>query len=143
MFRGIYFKSYNKSLLWLSGFILWFLLMAIAFMGYVLPWGQMSYWGCMVITSLFTAIPYAGEFILNGLWGGTKISGLTLSRIYSLHFLLPFILLSLSIAHLSLLHVEGSSSPIGIENFDYINFYPYFIIKDLFSFVFILLFLKD
>jgi ubiquinol-cytochrome c reductase cytochrome b subunit len=101
----------------------------------------MSYWGCMVITSLVTAIPYAGEHILHGLWGGTKISGLTLMRIYSMHFILPFILLTLTVAHLSLLHVEGSSSPIGIEHFDYINFYPYFIIKDIFSFIFILVFL--
>ena len=139
--RGIYYKSYNKMLLWITGFILWFLLMGTSFLGYVLPWGQMSYWGCMVITSLVTAIPVAGEYILNGIWGGTKISEITLMRIYSVHFLLPFVLLSLSIYHMLLLHVEGGSSPIGIENFDYISFYPYFIIKDIFALVFILLFI--
>ena len=93
------------------------------------------------ITSLVTAIPYAGEYILNGIWGGTKISEITLMRIYSVHFLLPFILLSLSMYHVLLLHVEGGSSPIGIENFDYITFYPYFFIKDSFALVFILLFI--
>ena len=136
--RGIFYKSYNKMILWLTGLIIFFLLMAISFLGYVLPWGQMSYWGCMVITSFFTAIPVAGDYILYGLWGGTKISQITLMRIYSLHFLLPFVLLSVSIYHMLLLHVEGSSSPIGIENFDYLSFYPYFIIKDLFAILFIL-----
>lgn len=139
--KGIYYKSYNKPLLWFSGFILYFLLMLISFIGYVLPWGQMSYWGCMVITSFFTAIPVAGDYILWGIWGGTKISEITLMRFYSLHFILPFVLLSLSIVHIFLLHVEGSSSPIGIENFDYVNFYPYTIIKNVFALVFIIIFL--
>lgn len=135
--KGFYYKSYNKILLWLSGFILFALLMAISFIGYVLPWGQMSYWGCMVITSLVTAIPLAGEYILHGLWGGQIISEITLMRAYSVHFILPFVLLALVFFHISILHIEGGSSPLGIENYDYIAFYPYLVIKDVFSFVFI------
>ena len=141
IFRGLYYKSYHKPLLWVSGIVLWILLMGISFMGYVLPWGQMSYWGCMVITSLVTAIPCAGEYILNWIWGGGSISKFTLMRIYSVHFILPFVLLSLSVIHISLLHIEGSSSPLGIENYDYINFYPYYYIKDLFSLIFLFIFI--
>ena len=121
IFRCLYYKSYHTPLLWVSGIVLWILLMGISFMGYVLPWGQMSYWGCMVITSLVTAIPCAGEYILNWIWGGGSISKFTLMRIYSVHFILPFVLLSLSVIHISLLHIEWSSSPLGIENYDYIK----------------------
>ena len=135
--RGMYYKSYNKTLLWVSGFLLFALLFATCFIGYVLPWGQMSYWGCMVITSLVTVIPTAGEFILNWIWGGTKISQITLMRLYSVHFILPFVLLALTCLHISILHIEGGSTPLGIENYDYLNFYPYLVIKDLFSFIFI------
>ena len=139
MFRGLFYKSYSKVILWITGIILWVLLMGTSFLGYVLPWGQMSYWGCMVITSLVTAIPYAGEFILSWVWGGNTISELTLMRLYSVHFILPFVLLAVSLIHMVLvLHIEGSSSPTGIENFDYVNFWPYLIVKDLFAFVMIL-----
>ena len=89
----------------------------------------------MVITSLFTCIPIAGEFILNGLWGGARISQITLVRIYSLHFIMPFVILALSLLHVSILHIEGGSSPLGIENYDYISFYPYLVVKDVFSFI--------
>ena len=141
IYRGLYYKSYFKPLLWVTGIILWILLMATSFLGYILPWGQMSYWGCMVISSMLTAIPRAGQFLLNWVWGGGSISEITLMRVYSCHFVLPFILLSLSLIHISLLHIEGSSSPLGIENYDYINFYPYFYIKDLFSFIFLFIFI--
>ena len=110
-------------------------MMATAFMGYVLPWGQMSFWGATVITSLMTAIPFVGEAITQWLWGGFTVSNATLNRFFSLHFLLPFLIAGLTIIHIALLHKEGSNNPLGIDsNVDKISFYPYFFIKDLFSF---------
>ena len=139
MLRGLFYKSYYKKILWITGIIIWFLLILISFLGYVLPWGQMSYWGCMVITNLVTALPLCGEYVLHCIWGGPNISEITLMRVYSVHFILPFVLLCLAFIHLSILHVEGSNSPIGIEHFDNVFFGSYFYIKDVFSLIFMFL----
>jgi ubiquinol-cytochrome c reductase cytochrome b subunit len=140
--RGIYYGSYLKIKLWYSGIIIFVIMMAIAFLGYVLPWGQMSFWGATVITNFFSAIPIIGDKIVLWLWGGFSVGKATLSRFYSFHYLLPFILASLIIIHLIFLHEGGSNNPNGIGlNLDKINFHPYFIIKDLYGYfiIFILL----
>ncbi|CAM6005027.1 unnamed protein product, partial [Sphagnum balticum] len=109
--------------------------MATAFLGYVLPWGQMSLRGATVITNLFTAIPFIGESIAQWLWGGFSVDNATLNRFYSLHFLLPFLIIGFIVLHLILLHIPGSSNPLKIaDTADKITFYPYFYLKDLFSF---------
>jgi len=138
IFRGIYYGSfaYPRQLLWVSGVIIWFLMIATAFLGYVLPWGQMSFWGAMVITSLLGAIPLVGPDILFLLWGGYSIDDITLHRFYSLHFTLPFIILAVAILHMFFLHEFGSSNPMGISSrLDNIPFLPYYGIKDLYSIV--------
>lgn len=144
IFRGIYYGSYiyPRGALWASGVIIFLLMMATAFMGYVLPWGQMSFWGATVITNLFSAIPYVGYPIVEWLWGGFSVGNATLNRFYSLHYLMPFIIAGIVILHLALLHKEGSNNPLGINtNVDTIPFYPYFYVKDLFSFfVFVFVF---
>jgi len=143
IFRGLYYGSYMypRGRLWGSGVIIFLLMMATAFMGYVLPWGQMSFWGATVITNLFSAIPFVGSSIVEWLWGGFSVSNATLNRFFSLHYLMPFIIAGLVIVHLSLLHKDGSNNPLGINsNADYIPFYPYFYVKDLFAF-FILAFI--
>jgi ubiquinol-cytochrome c reductase cytochrome b subunit len=143
IFRGLYYGSYMapRQLLWCSGVIIFILMMATAFMGYVLPWGQMSFWGATVITNLFSAIPYIGKPFTQWLWGGFTVSNATLNRFFSLHFFLPFVIAALSVVHLALLHRDGSNNPLGIDsNVDKIPFYPYFFIKDLFSFFLFLFF---
>jgi ubiquinol-cytochrome c reductase cytochrome b subunit len=112
------------------------LLFATAFIGYVLPWGQMSYWGATVITNLFSAIPLVGQDIVHWLWGGFSVANATLNRFYSLHFFLPFILLALTVLHIFYLHIEGSSNSLGLDTTEWTNFYPYFFLKDLFSLFF-------
>ena len=142
IFRGLYYGSYiyPRGLLWGSGVIIFLLMMATAFMGYVLPWGQMSFWGATVITNLFSAIPLVGKAIVEWLWGGFSVDNATLNRFFSLHYLLPFLIAGLVLVHLSLLHQEGSNNPIGVNtNIDTIPFYPYFYVKDLFFFNFIML----
>jgi len=142
LFRGLYYGSYMypRGILWSIGVIIFLLMMATAFMGYVLPWGQMSLWGCIVITNLFSAIPFVGTSIVEWLWGGFSVSNATLNRFFSLHYLLPFVIVGLVIIHLALLHNDGSNNPLGInKNIDLIDFYPYFYVKDLFAF-FILIF---
>jgi len=137
MFRGLYFGSYMypRGALWVSGILIFLSMMATAFMGYVLPWGQMSFWGATVITNLFSAIPVVGASIVEWLWGGFAVDNATLNRFFSLHYLLPFVIAGLSILHLSLLHKEGSNNPLGKnKKIDFITFYPYFYVKDLFSF---------
>jgi ubiquinol-cytochrome c reductase cytochrome b subunit len=111
-------------------------MMAIAFMGYVLPWGQMSFWGATVITSLFTAVPVAGQTIVDWLWGGFTVNNPTLNRFFSLHFFVPFIIAGVTIIHLALLHKDGSNNPLGVsaDNSNKIPFYPYFFVKDLYAF---------
>jgi quinol-cytochrome oxidoreductase complex cytochrome b subunit len=137
IFRGLYYGSYMtpRELLWCSGVILFILMMATAFTGYVLPWGQMSFWGATVITSLVTVIPVAGQPLVEWLWGGYTVNNPTLNRFFSFHFCLPFIIAGLTLIHLALLHKEGSNSPIGSDTgVDDIPFYPYFFSKDLFAF---------
>lgn len=132
--RGLYFKSYRNIALWYSGVLIFFLMLAIAFMGYVLPWGQMSFWGATVITNLFSAVPIVGLNIAKWLWGGFSIDNATLNRLFSLHYLLPFILVGASGIHLVFLHLEGSTNPIGVcSKMDKVSFYPYFVYKDLFG----------
>uniref|UniRef100_A0AAU6PCN9 Cytochrome b n=1 Tax=Euseius sacchari TaxID=3061191 RepID=A0AAU6PCN9_9ACAR len=130
--RGLYFKSFLLTKVWMSGIILLFLLFMIAFIGYVLPWGQMSFWGATVITNLLTSIPYAGKTMTIWLWGGFSIEKATLMRFFSLHFLLPFILSAMIIIHILFLHESGSNNPLGHNsNMDKIPFQPYFIWKDI------------
>jgi ubiquinol-cytochrome c reductase cytochrome b subunit len=139
--RGLYFKSYRKIALWYTGILIFILMMATAFMGYVLPWGQMSYWGATVITNLASAIPVIGDSIAKWLWGGFSISNATLNRFFSLHYLIPFLIAGLALSHISILHINGSTNPLGIcSTTDRISFYPYFYVKDLFGFL-ILVFL--
>jgi ubiquinol-cytochrome c reductase cytochrome b subunit len=136
LFRSLFYGSYVKprELLWLSGIILLLLLMAIAFLGYVLPWGQMSFWGATVITSMFTIIPIAGDRIVECLWGGFIVNNSTLNRFYVFHYLLPFIMCFFVLIHLTFLHKNGSNAPVtDSTGIDHIPFYPYFFIKDLFA----------
>ena len=134
--RGLYFESYNFSHTWLIGVTLLFLVIGTAFLGYVLPWGQISFWGATVITNLASAIPYIGTDIVIWLWGGFAVSNATLTRFFTLHFLLPFIVAALSVIHLVFLHRTGSSNPLGVDrNFDKVRFHPYFSIKDAVGFI--------
>lgn len=138
IFRGLYFGSYIKprEVLWNSGVIIFLLMMGTGFMGYVLPWGQMSFWGATVITNLASAVPLVGPSIVEWLWGGFSVDNATLNRFFSLHYLLPFIIVGLVLVHLSLLHENGSNNPLGItKSISVISFYPYFYIKDLFAFL--------
>ena len=144
IFRNLYYQSYLKprELLWLLGLIILLLMIITAFVGYVLPWGQMSFWAATVITSLFSAIPVIGNDILIGLWGGYSVSTVTLNRFFSFHYLLPFIIFLFVILHVIVLHDRGSSNPTGLFSYkDKIPFSPYFIVKDFFGFyVFLMIF---
>nr|WHE44916.1 cytochrome b [Nymphalis c-aureum] len=134
--RGIYYESFNFKYTWMVGVIILFLLMATAFMGYVLPWGQMSFWGATVITNLLSAIPYLGNMLVSWIWGGFAVDNATLTRFYTFHFLLPFIILMMSMIHLLFLHQTGSNNPLGINsNLDKIPFHPFFSFKDLIGFI--------
>nr|UVV34757.1 cytochrome b [Chalcophora japonica]WCO87677.1 cytochrome b [Chalcophora japonica] len=134
--RGMYYGSYNYHLTWSVGVIILFMVMATAFLGYVLPWGQMSFWGATVITNLLSAIPYLGTDIVQWLWGGFAVDNATLTRFFALHFLLPFIVSALVLIHLLFLHQTGSNNPLGLNsNIDKIPFHPYFSIKDLVGFL--------
>nr|AML26601.1 cytochrome b [Scolytinae sp. BMNH 1274713] len=130
--RGMYYGSYNFMETWMSGVTIFFMVMATAFLGYVLPWGQMSFWGATVITNLVSAIPYLGNFIVQWIWGGFAVDNATLSRFFALHFILPFIIAGLVIIHLLFLHQTGSNNPVGCSsNIDKLPFHPYFTFKDL------------
>nr|UEP16630.1 cytochrome b [Megalotomus costalis] len=130
--RGIYYGSYKLMMTWNVGVILLFMVMATAFLGYVLPWGQMSLWGATVITNLLSAIPYLGNNIVKWLWGGFSVDNATLVRFFALHFILPFIISAMVMIHLLFLHQTGSNNPLGLNsNYDKIPFHPYFSIKDL------------
>ena len=139
IFRALYYGSYKspREVIWIIGMIIYFLMMATAFMGYVLPWGQMSFWGATVITNLFSAIPLVGEGIVAWLWGGFAVDNPTLTRFYALHYLLPFLILGLVVLHIWALHVPGNNNPIGIDiekpSKDTVPFHPYIVIKDLFA----------
>nr|QJQ26930.1 cytochrome b [Hemisphaerius rufovarius] len=130
--RGLYYGSYKLKKTWLSGSMMIMLLMATAFLGYVLPWGQMSFWGATVITNLISAIPYMGEMIVQWMWGGFAVDNPTLNRFYTFHFILPFMVSMMIIMHLIFLHETGSSNPLGIKNnIDKIPFHPFFTLKDI------------
>nr|YP_010271129.1 cytochrome b [Anchon lineatum]UKB86894.1 cytochrome b [Anchon lineatum] len=130
--RGIYYSSYKFTKTWMSGMLIMFLTMATAFLGYVLPWGQMSFWGATVITNLLSAVPYLGESMVQWIWGGFSVNNPTLTRFFSLHFILPFIITMMVMIHLMLLHTTGSSNPMGLQSkMDKIPFHPYYSIKDL------------
>lgn len=138
MFRGLYYGSYKapRELLWILGVVILLLMMATAFMGYVLPWGQMSFWGATVITNLFSAFPWVGESIVTWLWGGFAVANPTLNRFFALHFLLPFVIIAVVMLHLIALHQHGSNNPLGIDKKspkDTIPFHPYYTFKDLFG----------
>nr|WEY35188.1 cytochrome b [Eubalaena australis] len=132
MGRGLYYGSYAFQETWNIGVILLFTVMATAFVGYVLPWGQMSFWGATVITNLLSAIPYIGNTLVEWIWGGFSVDKATLTRFFTFHFILPFIILALAIVHLLFLHETGSNNPTGIpSNMDKIPFHPYYTIKDI------------
>jgi len=135
IFRGMYYGSYKypRELLWMLGVVILLLMMATAFMGYVLPWGQMSYWGATVITNLFSALPVVGKHIVTLLWGGFSVDNPTLNRFFSLHYLLPFVLIGVVFLHVAALHIVGSNNPLGIDvkgPADTVPFHPYYTIKD-------------
>nr|WEG23533.1 cytochrome b [Pica pica camtschatica]WEG23546.1 cytochrome b [Pica pica camtschatica]WEG23559.1 cytochrome b [Pica pica camtschatica] len=137
--RGFYYGSYLNKETWNIGVILLLTLMATAFVGYVLPWGQMSFWGATVITNLFSAIPYIGQTLVEWLWGGFSVDNPTLTRFFAFHFLLPFVIAGLTLVHLTFLHETGSNNPLGIpSDCDKIPFHPYYSIKDLLGFALML-----
>ena len=138
IFRGLYYGSYKapRELLWMLGVVILILMMATAFMGYVLPWGQMSFWGATVITNLFSAIPLVGESIVTLLWGGFSVDNPTLNRFYALHYLLPFVIVGVVVLHIVALHRFGSNNPLGIDvrgSQDTLSFHPYYTVKDAFG----------
>ena len=144
IFRGMYYGSYKepREVLWMIGVLIYLVMMATAFMGYVLPWGQMSFWGAKVITNLFSAIPFFGDAITTWLWGGYAIDQPTLNRFYSLHYLLPFVLAALVALHIWALHVPGNNNPTGVSvksSQDTLPFHPYYTLKDGFAIVVFLL----
>nr|ADB92022.1 cytochrome b [Nymphon unguiculatum-charcoti complex sp. SEM-1997] len=141
--RGMYFNSMKLSITWFIGIIIFLVSMGTAFMGYVLPWGQMSFWGAAVITNLLSAIPYMGTSIVYWLWGGFSVNNATLNRFYSFHFILPFILLLMVVFHFLALHTSGSSNPLGSTDIDKIPFHPSFTIKDMLGFSFMLILLMS
>nr|ADA72107.1 cytochrome b [Pachytriton brevipes]AKQ13018.1 cytochrome b [Pachytriton brevipes]AKQ13019.1 cytochrome b [Pachytriton brevipes] len=138
--RGLYYGSYMFKETWNIGVVLLLLVMATAFVGYVLPWGQMSFWGASVITNLLSAIPYVGSSLVEWVWGGFSVDKATLTRFFAFHFLLPFLIAGMSIIHLLFLHETGSNNPTGIpSNQDKVSFHPYFSYKDLLGFLLALL----
>ena len=139
IFRSLFYGSYKapREIIWIIGIIIYLLMMAAAFMGYVLPWGQMSFWGATVITNLFSAIPFVGEGIVTWLWGGYSVDNPTLTRFFTLHYLIPFLILGLVVLHIWALHVPGNNNPVGIDikkpSKDTVPFHPYIVIKDGFA----------
>jgi len=140
--RGIYYNSYLYIYTWNVGIVILFIVIGTAFIGYVLPWGQISFWGATVITNLVSAIPYLGNDIVQWLWGGFAVDNATLTRFFTFHFIIPFIVIALTIIHLLFLHQTGSNNPLGINrNIDKINFHPYLSIKDIIGFIFLIILL--
>nr|AQP27613.1 cytochrome b [Nasutitermes sp. COL2012-SAS] len=140
--RNMYYGSYNFMHTWSVGVAILFLTMATAFMGYVLPWGQMSFWGATVITNLLSAIPYVGKEVVQWVWGGFAVDNATLTRFFALHFLMPFVIAAMVLIHLLFLHQTGSNNPLGLnKNTDKIPFHPYFTVKDVFGFTLTLMLL--
>ena len=146
MFRGLYYGSYKapREVLWILGVVIFLVMMATAFMGYVLPWGQMSFWGATVITNLFSAIPLVGDAITTWLWGGYSVDNPTLNRFFALHYLMPFMLIGVVILHVWALHVSGQNNPTGVEvknvQRDTLPFTPFATVKDSFALVIFLIF---
>nr|ACL14667.1 cytochrome b [Girardinus metallicus] len=137
--RGLYYGSYLYKETWNIGVILLLLVMMTAFVGYVLPWGQMSFWGATVITNLLSAVPYAGDTLVQWIWGGFSVDNATLTRFFAFHFLLPFVVTAATLVHLIFLHETGSNNPVGLNSdADKISFHPYFSYKDLLGFIFLL-----
>jgi quinol-cytochrome oxidoreductase complex cytochrome b subunit len=144
IFRGMYYGSYKapREILWILGVVIYLLMMAAAFLGYVLPWGQMSFWGAMVITNLFGALPLVGEPVTQWLWGGFTVGNETLNRFFSLHYLIPFLIAGVVGLHIWALHVPGNNNPTGISvktKADTLPFHPYYTVKDGFAIVVFLL----
>nr|YP_001994457.1 cytochrome b [Gonorynchus abbreviatus]BAG49383.1 cytochrome b [Gonorynchus abbreviatus] len=138
--RGLYYGSYLYKETWNIGVILLLLVMMTAFVGYVLPWGQMSFWGATVITNLLSAVPYVGDLLVQWIWGGFSVDNATLTRFFAFHFLLPFAIIGATLLHLLFLHETGSNNPVGLNSDpDKISFHPYFSYKDLLGFVVLLL----
>nr|YP_009192139.1 cytochrome b [Phasianella solida]ALK03396.1 cytochrome b [Phasianella solida] len=141
--RGIYYGSYINIHAWNIGVVLLLLTMATAFLGYVLPWGQMSFWGATVITNLFSAIPYIGKDLVQWMWGGFAVDNATLTRFFTLHFLLPFVIAAMSMLHILFLHETGSNNPLGLNSdSDKIPFHSYYTFKDIVGFLVLLFFLS-
>lgn len=143
IFRGLYYGSYisPRGILWCSGVLIFFLIIGTAFIGYVLPWGQISFWGATVITNLVSAIPFVGESIVEWVWGGFSVDNPTLNRFFSFHYVLPFVILAMVGLHLVLLHENGSGNPLGVDTkSESISFFPYFYVKDLFGLIVLFLF---
>ena len=137
-FRGLYYGSYKqpRELLWMLGVLILLLMIMTAFLGYVLPWGQMSFWAATVITNLFSALPFVGESIVTWLWGGFSVDNPTLNRFFALHYLMPFVIVGVVFLHVAALHITGSNNPLGIEpksKRDTLPFHPYYTIKDMFG----------
>jgi ubiquinol-cytochrome c reductase cytochrome b subunit len=148
IFRGLYYGSHKppREMIWITGLIIYLLMMSTAFMGYTLPWGQMSFWAATVVSNLFGAIPLVGENITAWLWGGYSLGNPTLNRFYSLHYLFPFLIFALVVLHIWALHVPGNNNPIGIDvkknRNETMSFHPYMVMKDLLAMlVFVLIFL--
>nr|YP_010463161.1 cytochrome b [Chaetodon nippon]UUJ37669.1 cytochrome b [Chaetodon nippon] len=142
--RGLYYGSYLYKETWNIGVVLLLLVMMTAFVGYVLPWGQMSFWGATVITNLLSAVPYIGNTLVQWIWGGFSVDNATLTRFFAFHFLLPFIIAAVTMVHLLFLHQTGSNNPLGLNSdMDKISFHPYFSYKDLLGFAIALLFLTS
>nr|AND97195.1 cytochrome b [Statilia sp. FY-2016a] len=141
--RGMYYGSYKYYYTWMVGVLILFLVMATAFMGYVLPWGQMSFWGATVITNLLSAIPYLGIELVQWVWGGFAVDNATLNRFFTFHFVLPFIVAAAVMVHLLFLHQTGSNNPLGVNsNIDKIPFHPYFTFKDVLGFIILFMILS-
>nr|QXF68541.1 cytochrome b [Yersinia mexicana] len=141
--RGLYYGSYKFYYTWMIGVVILFLVMATAFMGYVLPWGQMSFWGATVITNLLSAVPYLGVELVQWVWGGFAVDNATLNRFFTFHFVLPFIITAAVMIHLLFLHQTGSNNPLGVNSdIDKIPFHPYFTFKDILGFIFLFMILS-
>jgi len=141
--RGIYYHSFKYSHTWNVGVTLYIITAAIAFLGYVLPWGQISFWGATVITNLFSAIPYIGKILVEWIWGGFAVDNATLNRFFVLHFILPFVLTAFSVLHILFLHQTGSSNPLGVNrNLLKVPIHPYFLIKDMLGYALVLILLS-
>ena len=133
IFRGLYYGSYvyPRQVAWSIGVVIYICMMAVSFLGYVLPWGQMSFWGATVITNFFTVIPLYGRDIVDWIWGGFAITNATLNRFFSLHYFLSFVIVGLSTLHLIVLHNHGPNNPLGTTSNDNVPFYPYYYVKDM------------